>query len=353
MGLASGEDLHSPVVTDMHRIEGLSKGYFNAAAWRADNDPDSPTLLLVRDGTDYEKRGVPGEPDVGALALAIVMHGRLKSVRKVWEPEPKEAMGDILEDPRVLTKDPRAVQFGDLVIGLTRLRPDKNNGGKYKPFPAIATTSFDALLDGQFPPTSYISDLTQISPNAELPPGKNTTPLIVPGRRRHLIYREEDANHKLTIVQLGEGGVAEKKQGIITPEDQIPYWGKFKMGTTMSPVWLNDREALLLPHGIRMVRGRYVYAIGSARLFIGNDGAFGIDNVSKHPHLTSDSFRGILPKRKTQFRPKERTAIYACGGTYDPERREITLYPSVGDNWTVKTILSVDAITSGWDRLIK
>jgi len=131
------------------------------------------------------------------------------------------------------------------------------------------------------------------------------------------------------------------------------------MGLAGPPEWLNEAEALLLIHGLSYNRGtgKPDYALGSARLHRAGDGKLRIDNVSKNPFLTPDSFKELFGEQSVELRPEERRAVYLCGArpSYSnnngvKELAEIILYPSIGDTRTIEAVLRVPEIIGSWDR---
>jgi hypothetical protein len=334
----------NPAVPEIRRIAGLPDGFFNAAAW---GDGDTTMLL----GRHVRERGKPGDPDVGGMVLATLQNGEVASLADVWTPE-TGTQGDLLEDARAVVSPD-----GGLFLGWTRLSP--NHKG-YEPYPAFSLTTTNALQGGEFPLTHHIIDMTGADrspavlgdPNRlYLSQGKNATPL---GNNRFL-FRPETEDHGFLVFSINEGGGAEEQQRLVLSPQAVPEWASRRIGSTMPPVWLNEREAVLLIHGIRMDGAKYVYSIGSARLFLDDNKHFWIDNISPEPHLTPDSFTDIFPGEQVELRPEERQAVYLCGGVavYDDHGqtpRYIKTYPNVGDTRTVEATFSVDTILQGWDR---
>ncbi len=343
------------VVLDIQKVPGLPEGFYNAAAWKADDNPTSPTMLL---GRHVKARGAPGTPDVGPITLAVIVDGEVHSLTEVWAPEepPRsgELPGDLIEDIRA-----KRAADGSLKLGLTRLSP-KLKGKGYEPFPAFSTTTTEQLLGGEFPDTFHIIDL-QNDPRGPavigdpsrlyLPSGKNATPLD----EEYFMFRPEVADHEFLAFSLNQGGGAERQQRLALEPDAVPSWATRRIGSAMPPEWLNAHEGLLIIHGIRVVQKRSIYSIGSARLFRRDDGRLLIDNVSAAAHLTPESFPPLFPNEQVELRVEERQAVYICGGVAlrragEHTPHSIETYPNVGDTRTVKATFSVDAITSQWDR---
>lgn len=338
-----------PAVLEINKIPGLPVGFFNAAAMSVGEGLDRRTLLL---GRNVQKRGDPGQPDIGSLALAVINNGQVQSFAEVWQPE-EGGHGDLLEDARATE-----LPDGRIVIGYTRLAP---NQGRYEPYPAVSITTTEALLRGEFPDTHHITGLgkgDETVPIGSRPgklhllPGKNATPL---GPERFMFRREAD-DHRLVTFSIDEEGNAQNLQNLHFPPDSVPDWAERRLGSTMPPVWLDDNEAIFLMHGIRMVGDRYKYSIGSARLFVNDEGGYSVDNISSEPLLTPESFQGMFPGEQVQLRPEERDALYLCGGVttlFDSQTKRpqiISIMPSLGDMRTLEAVISVAEIEKNWQR---
>ena len=131
-------------------------------------------------------------------------------------------------------------------------------------------------------------------------------------------------------------------------------WAQFKIGTTTSPIWLNEHEAVLLIHGIRRTENNKLeYSIGSSRLLKDEKGILSIDNISPEPLIYPDLFNGPFDTRETELH-EERRVVYLCGALavrdVNDDLEYIKAYPNVGDKRTVEVILPVVNITKGWKR---
>lgn len=350
------EALNPPIVVN-REIPGMPFGLYNAGVWehtRQDENGEDIRLTMLL-GRLPNEAGAPGEGDPGPIVLSVMKDGAVISTQELWRPEQDNKKGDQLEDARVVV-----TPEGDVIIGLTRLVYDETDG-KHHPFPAVAVTTSEALLAGNFPDTCLIEGFgegEETTPLEErrsilrLLSGKNATPL----EHKKFMFRQEIHNHALTLVSLDENNQAELLQIVDFPQDQIPSWCQDKMGTTMPPVWLNDREALFMVHGFTYVDGKPQYAIGSARLSI-KDGKYFIDNISSEPLLTPQGLTDELfpgTGNKLQLHPEERSAMYMCGGVVINDENGkpefIKGYVSIGDSVTVESTFSVGGMTSKWVR---
>lgn len=343
-----GHEIGLPgAVLEIRRIPGLPENFYNVAVLRVSKEPDSTVMLL---GRYVEKRGEPGQPDTGPLAVTVIDKGAAQPLAKVWWPE-QSNMGDQLEDARAVESPD-----GRVTLGWTRLA---QSAERYEPFPAFSITTAQELLGGQFPDTHHITGLGKSGETIpigggpkqfHLLPGKNTTPF----GSGNFVFRPEKENHLLLTFSLDEKGEASDIRRLEFKKKDIPDWGESRMGSTMPPIWLNDREAIFLVHGIKFTQGKHRYSIGSARLFRDEAGGYAIDNISKDPILTPESFNGFFEGEQVELHPQERQALYLCGGfpIYDSEGkpRLIKTYPSVGDTRTVEATLSVDEIVRDWQR---
>ncbi len=339
-------------VIEIQKIPGMPDGFYNAAAFEL----NGTTYLLGRMVKEASKQG---DPDVGTLVLlGLGPDGSVVSSLEVWRPEDPERYGDQLEDVRVIM-----TREGDLVMGCTRLAFD-HEANEYKPFPAVTRVPGGALVSGRFPDTFHVKDFGQgyeTTPighgndRFELLSGKNVTPLKLNPDDEHnnFMFRQDSHNHILTIFSVDKDNQVTELQEVAFPEPR-PEWGEARMGTTMPPVWLNKTEALFVIHGFKYVNGKPLYAIGTARLFIKEDGMYGVDNVSEEPTLTVAMLEAQYPGENVQLHPDERWAEYACGGIEhrndQNEAETIDLYPSVGDTRTLKAVIDIKTITSKWKR---
>ena len=327
----------SRVVTGLRIIEGIPENFYNAGAFVG---PDGRIVLV---GRQVEEAGGHDQPDVGTLVAAILEENSVVETKEIWSPKPSgdaasdETAVDLIEDVRAAEKD------GKVAFDVTRLSP---LGGKYKPYPAF--TEFvdpESLMVNGFPNTIYLSN---VDPERfYMQAGKNTT-RIWPG---HIMYRPDNMDHGFVVHRIGEDGTNDVVQEL--PFSEVPFWGAYRMGSTMPPVWLNETDAILIVHGITYDQGMYRYTIGSARLHRDEDGVFSIDNVSPNPHLTPEMSADLFPGEQVELHPELRQALYATGGivhrddTGNPH--EIELFPNVGDTRTISASLSVAGIVRTWD----
>src|SRR5690606_5476313 len=94
-------------------------------------------------------------------------------------------------------------------------------------------------------------------------------------------------------------------------------WARWRIGTTMSPIWINEKEALFIIHGITIQKidgiDKYVYSLGRAKLSR-NKNIFKV-KVAYEPILTPDDF---LNEDGTQIvpdlHPELRRVVYSCVG---------------------------------------
>src|SRR4051812_43695194 len=197
-------------------IPGLPLGFYNAAAVEHEGD----VLLL---GRQVQEAGVPGEPDIGTMCLAVLRGGVVQRLKQVWRPEPGK-QGDLLEDARALV-----LPSGQLAVGYTRLALSEE---KYQPFPAITVAPVEAFLD-DLPPTSFIvglgtgSETTPIGGGAgmfHLISGKNATPFVTPFGVGKLLFRPEGKDHQLMLFSVDATGAAQEPQYLDFPKKDVPYW---------------------------------------------------------------------------------------------------------------------------------
>lgn len=290
---------------------------YNVAAWQ-DDDP-THTLLISRDVGQVTE----GDPDIGTLVmLELDENGTIIHDRKIWEPKSKSFT---LEDPRAL-----ALHDGTVLVGLTAVLRDENG---FIPYPAVtrlSTRSWKEVL----PPVTLIETFGA---------GKNITPIS----EDTYFFRpdETDFYHKLIAFRY--------KDQIVKKLDEIEFpktlpWADWRIGTTMSPLWWDDKEALMILHGIHYENGKYIYSLGRAKLIREGDNF----SVSVHPEplLTPDDF--IDDKGNPlvkELHPELRRVVYACGGVYRPEKGEgiFHLYVNVGDRTTFEVEFTLEELTNG------
>jgi len=291
---------------------------YNLAVWQ---NPQDSTLCFI--GREVVEAGVSGEPDTGVLKMfEMGKDGTIMQEKVIWKPLYD---GINLEDPRALQ-----LPNGNLVIGVTAVL--RNKIGKPVPFPAIV--KIDSLNSWQqvLPPFLIIDTF---GPGKNLTPVDNTTYLFRP---ESLEY-----HHKILVFSV-HSQVPEKLGDIEFPKD-LP-WAKWRIGTTMPPIWLSPTEALLIFHGISIEtidgKEKYIYSIGRAKL-IRTDGSFKIV-VAPEPILNPDNFldsKGV-PLVK-ELHPELRRVVYSCGGIVKKNAQDtLALYVNVGDRSTFEVEFALD-----------
>jgi hypothetical protein len=333
--------------TDRVKIEVMpgANGLFNVAKWENVEDQVFEGTIRHEHTVCLLGRGAiitagTGLPDVAPLVYReLDPSGNVKFSETVYEPEEGK---DFLEDPRVLLRD------GKLIIGLTSVA---KTGEKYIPHPTIVITSNENLAMG-LREHKTITDLgrgDQTTPIDNNIDGKNTTFID----ETTFMFRPEGAenNHRLRVVKINDGKLSIPQNDIILP-DNIP-WATFRAGTTMSPVWLNDHEAIFPIHGIREDQnGILVYAIGSARLFRSEDGTLSIDNISREPLITPDLFVSLVGTEEVELHPELRQAVYCVSGSpvYDSSGnfQGLEFIVSRGDTLTFTVTEPKAKLTEGW-----
>lgn len=296
---------------------------YNLTAWQK---PEDDSIYLI--GREVEKAGEEGEPDTGILKLFEVDDkGDIVHERVIWKPIYD---GINLEDPRALE-----VPDQNLLIGLTAVLRDKN--GKPLPFPAIVRIDSHSTWNQDLPPFLVISTFG---------PGKNITPID----NHTFLFRPEGSeyHHKILVFSLYKQ-VPEKLADIPFPTD-LP-WAIWRMGTTMSPIWLSSNEALFIVHGITKEhidnKEQYIYSIGRAKLTRnGND--FSVV-VAPESILTPDDFLDASGKPLVnELHPGLRRVVYSCGGVIKRNKRNsLSLYVNVGDRTTFEVEFSMDELKEG------
>ncbi len=296
---------------------------FNLAVWQKDND-DSICFI----GREVVEAGEAGEPDTGVLKLfEIDKNGKLIHDRVLWKPLYD---GINIEDPRAL-KLPNE----NLIIGLTAVL--RNKSGKPVPFPAIvkidSLNSWKQLL----PPFLVIDTFGS---------GKNVTPID----NTTYFFRPDlpEYFHKILVFSL-HSQVPEKITDLVFPRELS--WAKWKIGTTMPPIWLTKEEALFIIHGISIqnVDGadKYIYSIGRAKLSR-KDNSFQV-TVAPEPILTPDDFLDESGAPLVQeLHPELRRVVYSCGGIIKKKSENVlSLYVNVGDRTTFEVDLSLSDLKHG------
>jgi len=296
---------------------------FNLAAWQ---NPGSDSVVLI--GREVAEAGKKDEPDVGVLKMFETDgEGNVINERVLWKPIYE---GLSLEDPRALV-----VAEDKISIGLTAVLRDK--AGRAVPFPAIAKIDYLSSWKEELPPILIVSSFG---------PGKNLTPVD----QDTYLFRPESAeyNHKLILFSIDKQ-IPKKLTEIEFPKDL--EWAKWRIGTTMSPIWLNANEALFLVHGItiREIDGvkKYVYSIGRAKLSKNKEG-YSL-KVCPEPIITPDNFLNERGEPMVQeLHPELRRVVYSCGGLVKKDNSDsLFLYVNVGDKSTFEVELSLEELKKG------
>lgn len=229
----------------------------------------------------------------------------LRGPKKIWERIVWPSHPNLnLEDPRILKS-----KTGELLVGLTAVMTED---GKYTSYPAFVKIDEDwqGLL-----PKVYIAK--------NLGPGKNTTPI----NEEDFFFRPENQTHKLQVVSWDGQNAPNVKSEIVF--DPIPYWAKYKIGTTFPPIWQDPQKAFMFLHGISVQDGIHHYALTPARLNRHN-GGYRI-TMADEPIITSDQLQknGYIPQ---ELHPYKRV-VYLCGAVQ--KGGLLNLYINVGDTHTV------------------
>ena len=296
---------------------------YNLTAWQKHQ---SDSIYFI--GREVFHPGEEGQPDSGILKLfELDADSKIVQERIIWKPMYD---GINLEDPRALE-----LPNENLLIGLTAVFRDKK--GIPVPFPAIIKIDSHTSWDQELPPFLIISTF---GPGKNLTPIDNYTYLFRPERREY--------NHKILVFSLHRQ-VPEKLDDIEFPKDLS--WAKWRIGTTMPPIWMNDEEALFIIHGISIqnVRGvnKYVYSIGRAKLTRKNN-KFNI-TVAPDPILTPDNFISESGTPLVQeLHPNIRRVVYSCGGIIKKNKNDtLSLYVNVGDMTTFEVEFSIKELKEG------
>jgi len=296
---------------------------YNLAVWQKSEDD---TLCFI--GREVIKGGDIGQPDNGILKLfEVSMEGKIIHEREIWKPLYD---GINLEDPRVLE-----IQDENLVVGLTAVLRDKE--GRPVPFPAIVKIDSLKSWKQELPPFLIIETFGQ---------GKNLTPVD----NTTYLFRPEltDYNHKILVFSL-HSQVPEKITDLYFPTD-LP-WARWRIGTTMPPLWITPDEALFIIHGIsiRKINDKdiYVYSIGRAKL-TRKGNTFEV-KVAPDPIVTPDDFldKNGVPLIE-ELHPDLRRVVYSCGGIIKKHAQDkLFLYVNVGDRTTFEVEFSLEELKEG------
>ncbi len=342
-------ELDRDPILEISEVQG-SEGIFNVAVL----DVEGVKYLF---GRKVQKAAINGEPDAGSLVMAELGPSRdIILTTEVWSPE----------DQDVLVEDPRAQQAsnGRTIIGVTAVRKNDN----YKTYPAIIELkSAGQLLTQPFPELRIIDRFgggDQTTPIGEVVEGKNATTID----EKHIMYRPDGMNHTLQVLEYNDGDVSHV--GFIEFPEDIPG-ASYKIGTTTPPEWLNENEAFFVIHGLdKTIDGKlvdpdtidsrivYQYSILSARLLrkIDKSGkvSFSVDNISKKPIITPDTFPGLGDNREIELHPDIRRVTYSCGGISHRESGgkliKEELFVNQGDKRTWVAVIAADEIIAGWKR---
>jgi hypothetical protein len=296
---------------------------FNLAAWQKIG---SDSIYFI--GREVTKAAKIGEPDTGILKLfEITEDGTIVQERLIWKPMYN---GINLEDPRAVE-----LPSENLLIGLTAVLRDKK--GEPIPFPVIIKIDSHSSWNDELPPFLII---TSFGPGKNLTPIDNSTYLFRPD--------SSDYNHKILVFSLHRQ-VPDKLDDIDFPTNLS--WAKWRIGTTMPPIWLNQEEALFIIHGISKVKIKgkvtYVYSIGRAKLTRKNN-KFSVV-VAPDPILTSDNFiNNDGTPMVAELHPNLRRVVYSCGGIIKRNKQDaLFLYVNVGDRTTFEVEFSLKELKEG------
>jgi predicted GH43/DUF377 family glycosyl hydrolase len=291
---------------------------FNAAAWR---DKETGHIFLMP--REVKRAGDHGQPDKGMLViLELNTQGEVIHEMVVWKPENDDLH---LEDPRAIV-----LENGKVLIGLTAVIKEN---GEYYPYPAVIeldTANWKKAL-----PTPQICK--------EIGVGKNLTPI---NQDTFFFRKEGSANsHKLHV--LNWDGHDLTPAGEMQLSADIP-WAPWRIGTTMPPIWVNENEALMLIHGIKIENGKYVYSLGRSRLKK-NDDTYNIE-VDHNPILTPDNFVTDGKSLIGELHPELRRVVYSCGGIIKRQDDQdiLSLFTNVGDKQTVEIPFHLSHLKQGW-----
>ena len=308
----------------IHQIKDLFPNVkvarYNMAVWQ---NSTSNTLCFI--GREVISPGSEGEPDTGILKLfELKSNGSVLKEKVIWKPIYD---GINLEDPRAL-----ALPNKNLIVGLTAVL--RNKSGEPVPFPALVKIDSLHTWKHEMPPLLIIDTFG---------PGKNLTPID----RHTYMFRPDTPQYNHQLLVFTFKAQAPVKLSDIQFPDDLP-WALWRMGTTMPPLWISDRQALFIVHGIskQIIDGKekYIYSIGRAKLTRSGD-TYTVQ-VAKDPILTPDNFLDKQGKPLIEeLHPDQRRVVYSCGGVIKKETPEmLTLYVNVGDRTTFEVELSLQAL---------
>ncbi|HSX06760.1 MAG TPA: hypothetical protein VLG92_03505 [Candidatus Saccharimonadia bacterium] len=238
------------------------------------------------------------------------------------------------------------VSLGRWAIGGTHVITEIGAEG-WNIHPAIFEAEFEDLLAGELPEPYVVEAIRMPSGELEEPHGKNMTPI---GKQNLWLFRPDgdDNNHRLQVMRY-DGVEAVHTQYIDLPTD-LP-WALHKLGTTGPPIWLNEREAIFPLHGMNIVDGVYIYAIGAARLVINDEGLLYIDHIDTTPLIHPDQFVNLTSDMEEAELHAERRVVYACALTEEHDEdgsRYVIMYVNVGDKKTVRVKVPMTMLTRDW-----
>ncbi|HLE48639.1 MAG TPA: hypothetical protein VI819_01245 [Patescibacteria group bacterium] len=295
---------------------------YNMAAWQ---NLHNDSVYFI--GREVKRPGSRGEPDTGVLKLfELDISGNIVHKRLIWKPVYD---GVNLEDPRVIE-----LPNENLLIGVTALLRDKK--GRPIPFPAIIKIDSHSSWNEELPPYLIINTFG---------PGKNTTPID----DVTYFFRPEGLkyHHKILAFSLHHQ-LPRKLDDIVFPKNL--YWAKWRIGTTMPPIWINENEALFIIHGITIqkIHGirKFVYSIGRAKL-TRKGNKFKV-KVAEEPIITPDNFIKENGKPLVSELHSNRRVVYSCGGIIKRDNKDsLSLFVNVGDMTTFEVVLSINELKEG------
>ncbi len=317
------------------RLPGM-ENRFNATAWELETVSGRRTCLLAREVVQAAEEG---KPDVGKLVLVVFDEQRRKLIEKtVWEPNEDQSSG-LLEDARVFRRSD-----GSIEIGFTEV---ENEDGNAVPYPAI-TEPLDPSLETKLPSPKVIKgfgkgqNLTAVGgEEMAASAGKNTTAIL----ENLYAFRPEgqENNHRLVVFKK-DANYVEKVQDLEFPKTA---WSEWRMGTTIPPIWLSEREGVIIIHGIaKDSDGRFVYSIGKAKIERDQNGLIRVIQVAEKPLITPDDFTDSDNRPIFNELHPIRRVVYCCGGIIRND--SLSLYVNVGDSTTVEVPIPISEIIEDW-----
>jgi len=307
--------------------------------------PDGITLAIGRRLVRAAEKGkLDTQSDITELAAVA------------WDGSGQLISNQVLTTPQKIGnntirtfEDLRMVQtsLGQWALGGTDVVTKIGADGGWETHPAIFETTFEELLAGRLP-EPYVVEAIQMPPGESAEThGKNMTPI---GKEDLWLFRPDgtENNHRLHVVRY-DGTEAVHAQFIDLPTD-LP-WAQHKLGTTGPPIWINEREAIFPLHGMNLIDGVYVYAIGAARLSIDDEGLLHIDHISRTPLIHPDHFIDPASKIQDVELHAERRVVYVSAMIQevgDDGVHYVSMFVNVGDKKSVKVKIPQDQLTQGW-----